>query len=139
MVLELPKGEFVMQRVKISKVENKIKEPKVEEGVSATKDQVVGKWYLKSRTGGTRTRYRAEIDKLLANDLYLKLAKNGRLESEVLIVGDRKKWYFGKGNKSLIFKSTEGTNEWYILSISENEMVLRKGKTEEVWNFSTKR
>ena len=136
-VFSMSEGEFVMMK-DTAAVEKSEPVPLKPVRVSATIEQVTKKWYLKSRTGGYKSRYRQEVDQVLSKGLYMKLRPNGKFQAEVLIVEDRAKWHFGADNKSIIISSESGSKIWYILAISENEMKLQRGNSNEIWAFSTK-
>jgi len=137
-VMKLTKGEFIMRKQMPTKDDLAQTEPVEIIGVSATVDQVAKKWYLKTRTGGHPTKYRKEVDEMLSKDLYIKLHKNGNFEAEVLIVQNNSKWSFGTDNKSIIIDSEEVKKIWNILSVSDHQLVLQKGKSDEIWTFTTK-
>jgi len=138
MVMALSKGVFIMNKVWVSEEDVTAPAPVKVENVSATVDQVAKKWFLQSREGGRESKYQQEVDLMLSKNLYMKLHANGKFDAEVLIVEDTAHWHFGVDNKSIIITSESGSRIWYIASITKNEMKLRKGKTSELWTFSSK-
>ena len=138
LILALIRGEFIMKRITPSPENVSVEKPFKIEGVSATLDEVAKKWYLKSRSGGHRTKYSSDFDKMFSRDLWMKFHKHGKFEAEILMIVDEAVWEFGPGNKSIIITWDEEVKVWVIESVKETEMVLRRGNSDELWTFTTK-
>lgn len=138
LVMKFSKGTFIMNKTNPTQEDLKLTESASAVCVSATLEQMAKKWYLKTKEGAKVSARQAEIDKMLSKDLYIKLHKNGKFDAEVLVVEDRATWVFGKDNKSIIISANDRTVVWYIHSVTDNELILIRGKSPEKWIFTTK-
>ncbi|MEM6339431.1 MAG: lipocalin family protein [Pseudomonadota bacterium] len=139
LVFELQNSAFVMTKLAVGEMEKIIETEPSFETVSATKEQVAKKWYLKSKESSKSVsdKVRKATDELLSGS-YMKFSKNGKYKVQIFKIKEKGKWKFGEENKSIITIKDDNKKVWNIISISEKELVLVQGLNEEKWMFEAK-
>lgn len=104
--------------------------------VAATKEQIAKKWHLESRESfSDKSEEIKEAAEALMEGAYLELKKNGKFEIFILGVKEKGKWELGENETSIITTSAEGKKVWNIVGITDSEIVLVKGNSQEKWFF----
>jgi hypothetical protein len=138
LTMSIQRSSFVMAKMPAEEmgVLTEVK-PKYEL-VSATTGQVAKKWLLKSKESTKETSAFVEEAKAeLFKGSYLKLSAKGKSEAHIMGITEKAKWQFGEDNSSIIISGDEGQKIWNIVSISESELVMTLGNSDEKWVFET--
>jgi len=106
--------------------------------VSATAKQISKKWFICKREVPNRTAEQSKMVTDLVSGAYFDFKENNSYRSEIFKIKTDGKWQFGEENKSLILTVENDKLFWQIRSVGENELVLIRGNTEEVWTLCTK-
>ena len=140
LVVKLQRGIIIMTRQSVGESEEIEANTKKFETVSATTEQVARKWYLQSRRSTTDA---PEDIKAIANKLlkgsFINFKKNGDYEVNVFNIEENGTWEFGENNESIITSVGDQKKVWSIVKISDSELILMKGISEEKWTFSLER
>lgn len=138
MSFKMEKSAFIMQKTKEAEMDELVEKEKNFKTVKATTEQIAKKWYLKNKE--TSEEVSEEMKETVMNMLkgsYLDITPNGKYEIQVLKIKDNGKWEFGQGNESIITMNDDTEKVWNIVAVSENELVLIQGLTNERWTFSS--
>ena len=138
LTISLGRPSFILERTTPGE-KDEIEEtvPKMET-VSVSTAQVAKKWFLKRREVPNRTEEQIKMMSELAKGTYLDFKRDGSYQAQLLAIKVDGSWTFGAENRSIIVSVENQKQIWNIKSISENELVLVKGNSAEIWKFSTK-
>jgi len=131
------KGGLVMSKTPATAEDEAETAPKTIKTVAATRDQLAKKWFLKRQEVPGRTEERVKLMSEIFNGSFYEFFKSGEYHLKILKIEENGKWETGPGNTSIIISSNGSNRTWNIYSISEKELVLIKGNTDEKWIFST--
>lgn len=140
LVLGLGKGKaFILERTVAEKIDETEEAISSMELVSATSKQICKKWYICKREVPDSKPEITSIATDLASEAYFQFNMDGSYESEIFKIKTRGKWQFGQEFKVLILLADGAKVFWKIRAVSENELVLVRGNTYEIWTLCTKR
>lgn len=137
-VFSLQGRPFVMAKIPEAEMEILTAAELRYEPVSATKDQVVGKWFLKRKESMKESS--EWVEKALSEvfkESYLEFLADGQSESSIAGLSEASTWQFGENNASIVVSGDEGKRVWNIVGISKNELILILGTTDEKWIFDS--
>lgn len=138
LIIGMSKGAIILHRTEVTDVV--VETERTFETVAATKEQIAKKWYLKKRekkNPRSMSDEMKELSQALTEGTYMDLKKNGKYEVEVLGVNQKGKWELGENNESIVLIFEDSKKIWDIHAVSENELILIKGASEERWTLST--
>ena len=107
------------------------------ETVSASLKQIAKKWYMKGTEKPDQTEKLRELGKEMMKGGTFEFKKNGKYKTKLWMLKEKGKWEFGKDKTSIIAIKGDNKKIWKIHKISETELILLKGNTEEKWLFSS--
>lgn len=136
LVLRLSKGAFVFKRTGDAPASIDLPDPAIET-VSVTKDQIAKKWYLKRKEAPGKSEKQIEMVNNLIAGAYFDFQKDGTFEVRIMGMTEAGNWKLGSGNTSVITASEDAQKTWKISKITQEELVLHAGNSEEKWIFST--
>jgi TonB family protein len=137
LVAKLATAIFIMARTALTAEDEAEAVVKEIETVSATAEQVSKKWFIKRKELPGKTEKQLVLINELVQGGYFQFSKNKKYEIQILNIKVNGKWEFGEGNTSIIVQEEDMKTIWNIQKISETELVLLKGNTEEKLIFST--
>lgn len=137
LIIELGKSKLIMIKVQ-STIEDETEEVIKEiQTVSSTINQIAKLWYIKRKESPNKSEENIQtVSKMIAG-AYYKFEKNGKYTAEILGVKIKGKWEFGKDNRSIITIKNGEKQIWQIQKVTETELVLLQGLTDNKWIFST--
>lgn len=138
LVIQLSKGTFILNRVETSAEDEQFEEVEKIETVSATVDQVAKTWYRLAKDNPNRSKEENELVKALAEGSFLKLNSKGSYKMEALLK-EKGTWEFNEDKTTITLSSDSKSQIWYISEVSEDKLVLLKGKKSSRWEFSTEK
>lgn len=136
LVIKIGRGAFIMERTQPTAEEEAEEAPVEIKTVQATLEQVAKKWYMVSKDSPGKTEKQKQMANELIKGSYYIFAKNGKYKAEVLGIKEEGTWEFGENNRSIVMRSEGDQKIWNISLVTENELVLIKGNTNEKWTFS---
>lgn len=105
---------------------------------TASVEQLSKKWFIKSITSPDETEEQVEIINELVAGSYILLSKDGTYEARALGVTSKGTWKLGEDRATIITQiEDEGKRLWSIHSISQHDLVLLRGTSEERWIMSS--
>ena len=135
LVLQLPKGAFVFSRTAEIPETIGISQPIPE--VKASREQIARKWYLKRKESPGKSEQQIELVSSLLSGAYFDFNVNGSFEVKIMGITENGEWNIGSENQSVITRNNDAQKVWTIGSISEEQLVLHPGNSEERWIFSS--
>ena len=136
LVFSLRKNAFIMSKAEASETDEIVAKEMSFNTVKATNKQVAKKWYLKSKES---SRVVSDKVKEATNEVlkgsYMEFSKNGKYEVQILKIKEKGKWEFGEENRSIVTSKDGNKKVWKIIGISDLEMILIQGKSNEKWIF----
>jgi hypothetical protein len=127
---------FVMAKMADAEMEVLTANKPKYETVSTGKEQVAKKWFFKSKESTTET---SELVEEALSEIYkgsyLEFSADGKSESSIAGIGETATWRFGENNTSIIVSGEEGKIVWNIIGVTDIELVLVLGTTDEKWVF----
>lgn len=136
LILKLSKGAFVFKRTGDGPAAIEMPEPAIET-VSVSIDQLAKKWYLKRKEAPGKSEKQIEMVSNLIAGAYFDFQKDGSFEVSIIGMTETGNWELGSGNTSVITASEDAQKTWNISKITEDELILHAGNSEEKWIFST--
>jgi len=138
LIFKMQKSSFVMTKMQESEIDKIIETEITFKTVKATNEQISKKWYLKSKESSkTGSDELKEVANELLKGSYMDLSKTGKYEVQILKIKEKGKWEFGEDNESIVTIKDGNKKVWNIISISEREMILIPGLTNEKWIFGS--
>ena len=140
LTFKLRRSAFVMEKVTESNHEKLVQTTAKLPAVTASKEAICKKWYLKKKE--TAKKHSEEITEAaqdLLSGTYLKFQENGKYQMMILKMKEKGKWNFGQEKKSIVTSKKDSKQVWNIISISDTELVLVQGLSEEKWIFNSEK
>ena len=129
---------FIMKRVPLSPEDTRKEIRKEISTTSTSVEQLSKKWYLhgKESPHNTESQNQAVNDRLKGS--YFTFSENGNYEVNIFGLQNSGTWEFWE-DKTAIIITLEGEEKrlWSVHRISEHDLILLKGKSEEKWMFSS--
>ncbi len=107
--------------------------------ISITESQLCKKWYLKERYLPNRTAEQSKAVTELFEGTYFLFKQDHSFEAGIGKLTETGTWSLQNNNQTLYLATYNETKFWNIKKITENEIELFRGHTEEFWTFSTKK
>ena len=138
MTIKLKENAFVMKKLAKSEAMPIVDPLIMFTPVAATKEQIAKKWHFASQESfSNKSETVQEEAEALMDGSYLDLKKNGKFEIFMLGEKETGKWELGENETSIITTTGDSKKVWNIIGITDNEIVLIHGNTEEKWFFRT--
>ena len=80
-----------------------------------------------------------EMTKELMNGSYYQFSSKGKFKIMIFFIKLKANWEFGPDNKSVVIINDESKDVWEISKISDSELILLKGTSEEKWIWATEK
>jgi hypothetical protein len=139
LILSIGNGKsFILEKVPIEEADNVEEAINTSQPVSASIDQICKKWFICKRYIPSRTSEELEMITDIVSGAYFNFNKNASYQSEIFNIKTIGTWQFGQNNTSLILETNTAKVFWRIKHITENELILIRGNTEEVWTLCIK-
>ena len=106
--------------------------------VSITEKQLCKKWYLKKRVvpGQSEDVVKRASDLMKGAFIHFKTDKTFKVE--ILKISESGKWKLSNGNKTITLSADNESKISNVISISETELVVVGGDSQEIWTYNTK-
>ena len=139
LLLSFGKGKSIILRKTIASPDDeKETAPQKLELVSITTAQLCKKWFLNKRYLPNRTEEQLKTVTELFKGTYFDFKSDNTYTVKIGQITEAGKWNLSNENKTLNLTANGETKIWNIKKISENEIQMIRGNTEEFWTFSTK-
>lgn len=134
MVLQLSKGAFVFKKTgEATVIQEKSSMTKT---VKASSEQLSKRWYLKKKlTPGKSEQQNEMLSNMLAGS-YFDFQDDGTFEVSIMGMTETGEWKLGKESRKVITLNEQVEKVWNINALTEDELVLHPGNSEEKWIFS---
>ena len=139
LLLSFGKGKsIILKKTIASPDDEKETASKKIELVSITTNQLCKKWFLNKRYLPNRTEEQLKTITELFKGTYFDFKSDNTYTVKIGQITESGKWNLSNGNRTLNLIANGETKIWNIKKVSENEIQMIRGNTEEFWTFSTK-
>lgn len=139
MAIEFVKFKLKMVRAMVTEEDKEPVKAFNIQTVKAEKDQIAKKWYLQTKENPEKTPQQQKLSDELVKGTWFDFKGNGKYEVSILGIKENGTWEFEEGNTSIVTRKGEYKKVWKIVKVSETELVLVKGQSEERWIFTTEK
>lgn len=136
MTLKLSKGAMVFKKTGEAPDLKGTSEFSEKKKVKVTSGDISKKWYLKRKESPGKSQAQIELLSSMIAGAYFDFRKDRTFEVHIMNMSETGDWKLSDDESSVITMKDGSSKEWNIHSISENELVLFPGNSEEKWIFS---
>lgn len=136
MTLKLSKGAMVFKKSGEAPDLKETSELSEKEKVKVTSGDISKKWYLKRKESPGKSQEQIDLLSSMIAGAYFDFRKDSTFEVHIMNMTETGDWKLSDDESSVITMKDGSSKEWNIHSISENELVLFPGNSEEKWIFS---
>ena len=129
---------MILMRDSVTKEDNFEKPKVIQSLVSITEKQLCKKWFLKKRVVPGKSEEAVKKATELMKGTYIQFNGDKTYKVEILKIKERGKWIISNNNKTITITVENETKTWNVKSITDTELVLFRGNTEEIWTYNSK-
>lgn len=129
---------ILLEKVTSGSSEKPIDEPATKTGVSITPAQLCKKWYFKSRFVPNRSDEYLKLSAEMFAGTFYDFRTDFTYTVKVLSIEESGTWKLSDNNSTLSVTANGETKFWLVKRITDTELELYKGKSQEFWTFSIK-
>lgn len=137
MTLKLSKGAMVFKKTGEAPQFHATANLSEKKNMKVTASEISRKWYLKSKESPGKSQAQIELLSSMIAGAYFDFREDGTFEVSIMNMTETGDWKLGEERTSVITMKDGSSKEWNIRSISEKDLVLYPGNSEEKWIFST--
>ena len=137
MTLKLSKGAMVFKKTGEAPELLRNSDLSDNKYVKITSEEISRKWYLKRKESPGKSQAQIDMLSSMIAGAYFDFREDRTFEVHIMNMTEKGDWKLGDDQSSVITMKDGSSKEWNIHSISENELVLYPGNSEEKWIFAT--
>jgi hypothetical protein len=129
---------IILEKTQSTSEDKKINIQKALELTPASKEQLCKKWYFQGREmPGANPEIVKTTDEMFKGSWFI-FKPDSTYEVKMGKIEDGGRWTFRNNNQTILLTANGERKFWQIKTITETHLVLIKGNSEEIWNFSTR-
>lgn len=137
LTLKLSKGTMVFKKTGAAPEIMGASDISEEKNVKITSGDIAKKWFLKRKESPGKSQAQIDMLSSMIAGAYFDFREDRTFEVHIMNMTETGNWKLGEDKSSVITMKDGSSKEWNIHSISENELVLYPGNSEEKWIFAT--
>lgn len=137
LTLKLSKGTMVFKKTGEAPEIKGVSDLSEKKFLKIVPGDISKKWYLKRKESPGKSQSQIDMLSSMIAGAYFDFREDRTFEVHIMNMTETGNWKLGDNESSVITMKDGSSKEWNIHSISENELVLYPGKSEEKWIFAT--